>query len=133
MATIASEKVTVNAAPEEVFAFVSDMRNFHELLPQDKISHWEAEEGWCKFKVQNTYKIGLVKDGAEAPSVLHLKSSDDSPFPFTLDVHLEAQGGETLGYQICEAKLNPFLKMMVEKPLKNLFDYIAQKLQEKYA
>ncbi len=57
-----------------------------------------------------------------------MKSTDRSPFPFTLNVHLEEKDGATEIHEVFEADLNPFIKMMVEKPLKNLFDHIADKM-----
>lgn len=132
MTTIESKKVEVNAAVGEVFKFLIDMRNFKELLPQDKISAWEADENYCAFKVQGTYKIRLDKDRVEEPYKLFLKSGEGSPFSFDLTVNLDEKGDGTMAYQICEADLNPFIKMMVEKPLRNLFDYIADRLKEKF-
>ena len=48
-------------------------------------------------------------------------------------MHLVENGGLTEAHQIFEAELNPFIKMMVEKPLKNLFDHIADKMVELHA
>ena len=132
MTTIESKHVDVKAPVQEVFDFLSDMNNFKELLPQDRITNWESDTDYCSFKVQGTYKIRLDKAGAEAPNKLFLKSGEGSPFAFTLDVNLEEQSGATHAYQICKADLNPFIKMMVEKPLKNLFDYIADRLNASF-
>jgi len=40
-------------------------------------------------------------------------------------VNLEERGENTHAGQVFEADLNPFIKMMVESPLKHLFDHIA--------
>ena len=37
--------------------------------------------------------------------------------------------GVTKAKQEFNADLNPFIKMMVEKPLKNLFDHIADRMK----
>ena len=39
-------------------------------------------------------------------------------------------GDGTSGYMKCDADINPFLKMVVQGPLKNLFDYMAEKLTQ---
>lgn len=132
MATIESKKVTVNAGSEAVYTFLSDLNNFEQLLPQDRISEWSSTEKECSFKVQGGYKIGLQWERGEEHSLIVLKSTPAAPFPFDLNIHLSEEDGKTNGYQVCNADLNPFLKMMVEKPLKNLFDYIADRLVEQF-
>jgi carbon monoxide dehydrogenase subunit G len=132
MSTIESKKVDVKASREEIFTFLTNLNNFIELLPKDKISDWKSDEASCSFKVQGGYKIGLLMGSAHPHEKIILNSSSDSPFKFVLNIHLEEFGSGTRGWQVCEADLNPFLRMMVEKPLKNLFDYIADKLQARY-
>ena len=53
-----------------------------------------------------------------------------SPFPFTLDVHLEGNGDTTKAYQVFQADLNPFVRMLVAGPLQHLFDHIADRMVE---
>lgn len=128
---IESKKVSVPAGKEAVFNYVKDLNNFKSLLPQDRISDWESTETYCSFKVQGTATIDLnLKEATEFDHIL-LESGERSPFPFTLNVYFSEEDGKTTAFQIMDAKINPFLKMMVEKPLTNLFDYIADKLTEK--
>ncbi|MFN2430006.1 MAG: hypothetical protein ABR574_08325 [Cryomorphaceae bacterium] len=128
---IESKKVTVPAPPEKVFNYVSDLNNFRSLLPEDRISEWESSEDYCSFKVQGTATIDLILDEKQAFTRLLLKSGEKSPFAFTLEVFLNEVDGQTEAYQLMNADVNPFLKMMVEKPLANLFNYIADRLTEK--
>ena len=127
MAKIESKQVTVSADSAAISAYLADMNNFHHLLPQDKISDWKADEKNCSFKVQGGYTIQLEHAG-QTGNIIHMKSGAASPFPFTLDVHLKPGQGVTVAHQVIDAEVNPFMKMMIEKPLKNLFDYIADKL-----
>jgi len=129
---IESKKVKVDANISDVFLYASDLNNFKELLPMDKISNWESDEDFCSFKIQGTATIDLHKESVEAPSKINLKGGDKAPFPISLEIFLEESGGQTEVYQIVNAEVNPFLKMMVEKPLSNLFDFIADRLKEKF-
>lgn len=131
MATIESKHVTVPADKAAVSTFLQDMNNFQKLLPEDKISDWKSDDKACSFKVQGGYTIALEYVG-QTDGVLHMKSGAASPFPFTLDVNMEEKEGSTTAYQVIDADVNPFLKMMIEKPLKNLFDYIADKLVSQF-
>ena len=128
MTIIDSKRVEIPKPAADLYAFVQDMNNFQQLLPQDRISEWKSDGTSCSFKVQGAATIGLQLDGGTPPAHLRLKATDRSPFPFTLDVHFEEKDGITNASQHFEADINPFIKMMVEKPLKNLFDHIADRM-----
>lgn len=132
MAVIESKKVELQSNQQEVFDFVSDLTNLKELLPQDKISEWHGEKDRCSFKVAGAYKVGLKHKTLEAPGRILLES-DDSPIDFDLDISINDLGGKTEASMVSDLKVNAFMKMMVEKPLKNLFDYIADQLQARYS
>lgn len=129
---IDSEKVIVNAAPQTVFDFLMNSENIYHILPQDKISDWKADESSCSFKVQGGVIISLVRENQNAPTTIFMKSGEKVPFPFKLTIHLTDLGDKTEGYIAFDGEVNLFLKMMVEKPLTNLFNYMSQKLKAHY-
>lgn len=128
MTRIESKHVDIARPAQEIHGFLQDMNNFHQLLPQERISDWKSDGTSCSFKVQGAASIGLRLDEAPSPDVVRMRSTERSPFPFTLDVHLDGANGSTKAYQVFEADLNPFIRMMVEGPLKNLFDHIADRM-----
>jgi len=131
---IDSDKVVVNASQEEVFAFLTNFNNIKELLPQDKISDWQSDTEQCSFKIQNAAVIPLVKDQVTPSEKIHIKSGEKAPFPFTLDVTINKLDDNSCeGALHFEGDINAFLKMMVVKPLTNLFNYMAKRLQEVHA
>ena len=128
MTTIESKHVEIGKGAQDLYTFLQDMNNFQQLLPQDRISEWKSDGTSCSFKVQGAATIGLKLDGGTPNTVVRMVSSERSPFPFTLTVNLEERGENTHAGQVFEADLNPFIKMMVESPLKHLFDHIADKM-----
>lgn len=128
MTRIESKEVIVKASNVECFEFLLDMNNYELLLPQDKISHWESDDTKCSFKIQHTYKLSLVYHSSEPNNQILVKSGPDSPFKFDLRINLAENEGATKAKLVCDADINPFLKMMVQKPLNNLFDYMAERL-----
>ncbi len=128
-----SEKKVVNATKEEIFTFIKNSENLIELLPQDSISDWQADENKCSFKVQGGVIITLIQNGDNGKDEVYMKSGEKSPFEFNLIIHLNAQDKTTEGFIEFDGKVNMFLKLMVEKPLKNLFNHMTEKLQEKFA
>lgn len=128
MTRIESKQVDIPRSAGDLYTFLQDMNNFHQLLPQERISDWKSDGKSCSFKVQGAATIGLELDGGNEPGLVKMKATERSPFPFTLDVHLTETDGVTKAWQEFNADLNPFIKMMVEKPLKNLFDHIADRM-----
>ena len=128
-----SDKVIVQETPVNICEFLKDANNLIHLLPQDNISDFKSTEEECSFKVQGGITISLVQDGMEGSDKLFLKSGEKSPFPFRLTINLTQIEPGTEGNIHFDGEVNMFLKMMVEKPLGNLFNYMSKKLQEYYA
>lgn len=133
MTRIESKKVVIHKPAAELRTFLQDMNRFEQLLPEGRISEWQSDGRSCSFKVQGAATIGLALEDGGADGPVRMRSTERSPFPFTLDVHLQEAGGATTAWQEFNAELNPFIKMMVEKPLKNLFDHIADRMQALHA
>ena len=129
---ITSEVRTINGSAKEVFDYLNDFNNIKHLLPEDKISDWSSDTDQCSFKVQNAAVIPLIKDSVEEPNKINIVSGEKAPFPFTLVVHLAAEGDQTKGHMVFEGEINAFLKMMVVTPLTNLFNYMGKKLEENF-
>lgn len=130
---IESTKVDVNADAATIYVFLKDANNLVHLLPKDNISDFKSSESECSFKVQGGVTITLVQNGGEEPNKLFLKSGEKSPFPFNLTIHINQDGETTNGFIAFDGEVNMFLKMMVEKPLTNLFNYMSNKLQQHFA
>ncbi|MCC7453400.1 MAG: hypothetical protein IT222_04475, partial [Crocinitomix sp.] len=92
---------------------------------------WTANNDFCSFKIQNAATIALVKASVEPNGKINIKSGDKTPFPFTLEVFINSlEDGKCEGYFKFDGEINAFLKMMVMKPLTNLFNYMANRLKE---
>jgi hypothetical protein len=127
---IKSQPSHVNASIHQLKDFLGDCRNIIHLLPQDQVSDWNAEIDWCSFKVQAGIIITLVKDENESElNLIRLKSGDKSPFPFKLVIYLEEENEQTKGYIEFDGDVNVFLKMMIERPLTNLFNTMTDNLK----
>jgi predicted DNA-binding protein with PD1-like motif len=83
--------------------------------------------------VQGGITISLKQDKLEAPQKITMVSGEKSPFPFHLFIELSEKEGKTEGCIVFDGEVNAFLKMMVKKPLTNLFDYMSNSLKNKYA
>lgn len=127
-----SNEVVVNASPAQIREFLMNMENIIHLLPKDKISDFKADAGQCTFKVQGGFTISLIQDGNKENDEVYMKSGAGSPFPFKLTVFLNEVDNSTSGYILFDGEVNMFLKMMVEKPLSALFNYMSEQLKAYY-
>lgn len=127
-----SNKVVVPASQQEIFDFLKDANNLYHILPQDSISDFKATKDECSFKVQGGVIISLIHNGEEGIGKIFMKSGKRSPFPFNLTIETSDLGENTEGFIHFDGEVNMFLKMMVEKPLSNLFNYMTKKLEEHF-
>lgn len=130
---ILSEKVEINTSSDKVLDFIQIPSNIECLLPLDKISDFKSDDESCSFKVQGGITISLVNNGRTENNQLFLKSGEKSPFPFELTIYAESSNEKTIGYIEFDGEVNAFLKMMVEKPLSALFNYMSKKLSEQFS
>ena len=134
MTRIESKTVTVNHSAETIFNFLKDMNNLEQLLPMDRLSNYSATETSSKFKVAGAAEINLALHECTEFEKVSYKTQSGSTFPFTLNVSIKPLSDNQCEVsQLAEAELNAFLKMMVEKPLTKLFDFIADRLPKALA
>ena len=128
---ILSQEVEIHATTNQVLDFISISSNIEKLLPQDKISDFKFDENSCSFKVQGGIIISLIQSGRDE-NKLYLTSGQKSPFPFKLTIHTFTTNEGCKGFIEFNGELNAFLKMLVEKPLSALFNYMTNQMKEQF-
>ena len=128
MVRIESKRVLVNCSVEECFDFLIDMNNYEQILPEKDISEWESTNERCFFKIKKTYGLELLYESSEPHNKIHIISGPSCPLKFKLDILIEKEGECCNAVLVCDADINQFLKMIIEKPLHYLFNYMADEL-----
>ena len=130
MLKIESEKITLTRNFKVYINFLSDLNNYKVLFPKDKISNWKSDNDSCSLKVQNVYTLEMVKESVSKNTII-LISGESSPFKFSLKIDLhEDENNICYAQIICNANVSPVLKMMIGKPLNELFNYMANQIEE---
>ncbi len=125
--------VLINKDKQSVIAFLSNLENLQKLLPTDKIEDFKANADTCSFKLKGYSKLSFEKVKATYTKVM-LKSGAESPFQFQLEINVNPETENTCTAESkLNADINPFVKMMVEKPLTQFFEYIQNRLQTHFA
>lgn len=112
---------------EEIQKFISNTENLEKLLPTDRISEFTSDANSCSFKIQGGIVISLVRQTVENNRI-EFVSGPEAPFPFTLNVHLQEANGQTTGRIEFEGDAPPFVAMIAERPLTNLFNHMSETL-----
>lgn len=125
---INSEKVQTVSTPEALYAFLIDFRNFASILPEDKVENFVATDNHCSFDIRGITKLTIsVQEKEENKRIVYI-SNGLMKFDFTLDVRFFNEAEKSTATIAMLANLNPFIKAMAEKPLRQLVDSMANKL-----
>lgn len=121
----------IQAAPEKVYSFLSDFRNFSKLIPPDKVKDWWADEDSCRFTVDGVGQTGLRIIEKEPYSLIKITGAEGSKFDFFFWVQIkEAAPYDSRLKLTIKVELNPMLKMMATKPLQNFVDSLVDQLEK---
>ena len=105
-----------------------DTNNFKKLFPQDKITEWESTKETCSMKVKNMGVLGLKRVASTPNSLIYFDSFGKTPFKFTFNIFLSEKDNKCTAKIVFEGDLNPFMKMMVEKPLTGFMNDLVKTL-----
>ena len=122
---------SVNAKPDEVFAFLSDMNNMQKLMPEQVIN-WTSDEESCQFMIKGMAELGMKITNKTASSSIMMSSHGKVPFPFTLEVQIRPTSEGSDAKIHFDGEVNAFLRMMVEKPLSNFFGMLLDGLSKQF-
>lgn len=124
-------KVIMNKPIGEVVEMLKDPKNYEQLMPEG-LQSFEAREDGFKFSLKGMPEIAL-KLGEITQEKAVLKSASSS-LDFDLTTMLHALNDSQTEVQLFfEGKFNPFIKMMVEKPLQNFMSGLTDKIETLYA
>ena len=121
---------------QAVYDNISDLRNLEKVrdrVPEDKISDFTFDEDTVSLNVPPVGEIKRRVVDREEPKCVKFKAVQ-SPVPFNVWVQVLPVDEQNAKMKVTVgAELNPFIKSMVEKPLQDGVEKIADALaQVKY-
>ena len=127
-----SKDVLLNADINTVYGFLSDFRNFSNLIPQ-QVKEWEATSDFCSFKAEGAGYVKL-KYKTRSLNMIEIEPAMDLPMSgeVTLFVKLSNKLPKTMATVGANVSVPPMFKMMLSRPLKNLLDTISASLENYY-
>ncbi|GGH08082.1 SRPBCC family protein [Mucilaginibacter phyllosphaerae] len=119
--SVFESKVTVNKTAAQVYAFLADMNNHRQLMP-DNIEDWESTADVASFNIRNITQLTLKIDERVADSLVRIIPAEKPPFDMELKWELTATNGATQAAFSITADLNMMMKMIASGPLQKLVD-----------
>lgn len=130
LTTLESDKVNIGKSAEKMYNYLTDFRHFEKLMPS-QVADWSATENECSFTISGMATIGMKIIEKIPHSKIVVTSNGKVPFDFKMIVNFTDSGADSCVGQVnFEAELNPMMKMMVEKPLGNFFNMLANKMAD---
>jgi carbon monoxide dehydrogenase subunit G len=120
-------KIIVNKSSKDLSELLRSPENYKEFMP-DGLQKFETREDGFKFGLQGMPEIALkIDEVTDEKAVLRSASSS---LDFTLTATLRPLNeNQTEAQMLFEGKFNPFIKMMVEKPLQNFINALTDKIE----
>jgi carbon monoxide dehydrogenase subunit G len=130
MTRIESEEAIINKPATELYNFLSDFNNFKSIMPE-QVVNWESTQDDCSFTIKGMASLGMQYEEKIPSSLIKIKQKGKAPFDFTIHCMLDKQDESNTKLKLAmDADLNPFLKMMAEKPLKKFLDTLVSGYQK---
>ncbi len=131
MTEFVSDVKTILYSDEEVFRVLSDLRNLQKVqgeIPQDQVRDLTFDEESVSFRVEPIGSVRFLVTEREPYKRVKLKS-EKLPFDVFLWIELVAKGEKDTRLRLTlRAELNPFIRGMVEKPMKEMLEKMSEAL-----
>ena len=118
---------------EAVYKNISDLRNLEKVrdrVPEDKVNDFSFDEDTVSLNVAPVGELKLRICEREEPKCVKFETVQ-SPVPFNVWVQvLPVDDNNSKMKVTVKAELNPFIKSMVEKPLQDGVEKIADALAQ---
>ncbi len=118
---------------QAVYDNISDLRNLEKVrdrIPEDKVNDFSFDEDTVSLNVAPVGELKLRICEREEPKCVKFETVE-SPVPFNVWVQVLPVDESNAKMKVTvKAELNPFIKSMVEKPLQDGVEKIAEALAQ---
>jgi carbon monoxide dehydrogenase subunit G len=125
---VKGEKISLNKSAEEIFNFLSDFSNFNKIMPTN-ISKFEASDQGFTFALSGMPEVALkLKEKTPFSSIVLSSAKESLDFSLVAFIGQKEENSSELQLDF-NGNFNPFIKMMVEKPLTSFINSLTENLK----
>lgn len=126
--TIQGPKTTVNKSAKDLFDFLTDVKNFETLMPDNTSKFEVLEEEKFIFALKGMPEIILQLKETQAPNKVILgAASDKLPFTLTADIK-ELEAAKSEAQLTFEGEFNAMIGMMIKTPITSFIGTLSEKM-----
>lgn len=120
-------KIIVNKSSKELSELLKSPENYKDFMP-DGLQKFETRDNGFKFGLQGMPEIALKIEEVDEQKAVLKSASSSLDFSLTATLNPVSEN-QTEVQMLFEGKFNPFIKMMVEKPLQNFINALTDKIE----
>ena len=124
-----SKKVTVQKSAIQLCDFLTDVKNFKDLMPEN-ISKFEVlNDKAFVFALKGMPEIALEVKDVEKPNKVVLGAISDK-LPFTLTGNIQEESDNTSNVELLfDGEFNAMMAMMIKGPISKFIETLASNLE----
>ena len=131
MSKLESKIGKIGEKNEVIFGFLADFNHFGQLVPQERVSNWEASKDHCSFSIDGMGKVGLQVLERQAHNLIKIGSDKETMLAFTMWIQLkQAEEKDTRIRITIDVDIGPLMLPMVKKPLQEFIDTLVDRMEE---
>ncbi|MBE7176017.1 MAG: SRPBCC family protein [Mucilaginibacter polytrichastri] len=123
-----SSTVSLAKTREEVYAFLSDLNNHQQLMPEN-VYNWSSTADEARFTIQNMAKLVLKVSERIPGEKIVLIPAEPAPIDLNLQWILGGENGTVTATLLISAELNMMMKVLASGPLQKLADHQTERLK----
>jgi len=123
-------KIVLNRPVSEIVELLKNPLNYEQLMPEG-LQKFEAISDGFKFALKGMPEIALKLGEINENKAVFEISKFQLEFELSTVLNKISEN-QTEAQMFFEGKFNPFIKMMVEKPLQNFMNALTDKIESLY-
>jgi carbon monoxide dehydrogenase subunit G len=131
MSTFESRTGIVNCTAEELYHFLTDIRNFERFIPKDKFSDVMMDKESCSFNLGMMGKVNIrIREKKEFSEVIYAGNAMQVNDISLIVEFFDADSSHSRIKLRVLAGLNPILKMFATEPVKKFLETIIKEMEK---
>lgn len=119
-----------SCTPEQIFSFVTDVRNFERFIPSGSVVDWKATQDSCSFTIPRVGDVSLSIVQKEENSLVAYKGNAIKNNNFDLILYISRKPDNKADVKAAlNAELNPMMKMIASKPIRQFLEMIIDRIE----
>lgn len=114
MTSYSSRKGEVPVGDDDLYAFLTDMRNFESVIPDGLVDEWQATEDQCTFRAEKAGRVSASLSEALPHSMITYSAETFLTGKIAVQVVIESLSRNRSSFYITAGlNMNPLLRLLV--------------------